>query len=225
MFARFRKTGRRLYVTLIESRRTGASVRQAHVASLGSVSAEPSILERLTFWQRLHERLGQLSNRIDAETHVRVLGQIHARIPMVGIAEQQALQLENAKADERVWSTLAESHREMAEGKAVLSTQAQQSAAENTARAAEAREKATEAKLRIDRLERGEAVEGGLSRPDAMKILRDAGWTDRDFEHAMTLVKVCDLGGFDAYIDETIRQWKVSDLKVARAMLKRLGAH
>jgi hypothetical protein len=56
------------------------------------------------------------SNRIDAEAHGKILGSVHARIPMVAIDEQRALQLQNAEADEKLWTSLQDMSAEQAEG-------------------------------------------------------------------------------------------------------------
>lgn len=63
---------------------------------MGSVDVPPSIHGRLAFWAKLHERLAKLENRIDGEAQAKILGSIHARIPMVTPDEQRALQKENA---------------------------------------------------------------------------------------------------------------------------------
>ena len=47
---------------LVETRRIDGKVRHEHVASFGSVEVPPSVEDRITFWQRLHERLAKLSN-------------------------------------------------------------------------------------------------------------------------------------------------------------------
>jgi hypothetical protein len=106
MFARFRQTERRLQVSLVETRRIDGKVRHEHVASFGSVEVPPSVEDRITFWQRLHERLAKLSNRVDVTAQAKIFGDIHARIPMVTLDEQQAVKLENAKAEERLWSNI-----------------------------------------------------------------------------------------------------------------------
>src|SRR5215208_4526979 len=100
MFVRFRQTKYRLQVSLVETRRVGGKVRHEHVAGLGSVELPLSVEGRLAFWQRLHQRLGRLSNRIGASAQAKILGDVHTRIPMVTADEQRALQLENAEADE-----------------------------------------------------------------------------------------------------------------------------
>jgi hypothetical protein len=85
--------------------------RHEHVAGLHSVEWPPSVEARIAFWQRLPERLAKLSNRVDAAMQGKVLGEVHARIPMVTLDAQQALKLENAEADERFWSGLHEPRR------------------------------------------------------------------------------------------------------------------
>jgi hypothetical protein len=65
---------------------------------------------------RLHDRLAKLSNRIDGETLAKLLAAIHAGVPMVTPDEHRALQLENAKADDRLWSSLRDMHQEKADG-------------------------------------------------------------------------------------------------------------
>jgi hypothetical protein len=90
--------------SLVETRRLNGKVHHEHVASLGFVETPPSVPERIAFWLKLHDRLGKLSNRIDAATQGKVLGAVHARIAMVTADEQRALQLENAEADAQFWS-------------------------------------------------------------------------------------------------------------------------
>ena len=91
MFVRFRQTRTRLQVSLIQTRRIDGRVRHEHIAGLGSVETPLSVADRLLFWRRLHERLAKLGNRIDAALQDKILGEIHARIPMVTVEEQQAL--------------------------------------------------------------------------------------------------------------------------------------
>jgi hypothetical protein len=95
MFVRFRQTryrqrdgGHRLQVSIVETHRVDGRVRHEHMASLGSIETPPSVADRIAFWQRVHDRFGKLSNRIDPATQGKLRGDIHARIPMVtpGIA-------------------------------------------------------------------------------------------------------------------------------------------
>jgi hypothetical protein len=83
MFVRFRETPYGLVVSLVETRRENGKVRHEHVASLGSIETPPSVAARVDFWHGLHERLAQLSNRLDAETRGKIMGAVHARVPMV----------------------------------------------------------------------------------------------------------------------------------------------
>ena len=99
MFVHFRETPYGLAMSLVESRREKGKVRHEHVASLGSIETPLSVAARIEFWRGLHEWLDQLSNRLDAETRGKVIGAVHARVPMVTPDDQRALQLEKAKGD------------------------------------------------------------------------------------------------------------------------------
>jgi ribosomal protein L7/L12 len=193
MFVRFRQTKCRLQVSLIETRRIDGRVRHEHIASLGSVPAPPSLQDRMTFWQRLHEQLSRLANRVtDA---AKVLGAIHARIPMVTPDEIQAAKIEAAEADERFWSGLHEMHTQQMEGHGQLVAKVEGKIAVIKIEAEKTAAEATEAKDRVERLKRGEDVASGLAKPDAEKMLRDIGWTTRDINNARWLVEVCDAFG------------------------------
>src|SRR5262245_21762484 len=99
MLVHFRETPYGLAMSLVETHRENRRVRHEHIASLGSIETPPSVTARIEFWRGLHERLDQLSNRLDAETRGKVMGAVHARVPMVTPDEQRALRLENAKGD------------------------------------------------------------------------------------------------------------------------------
>src|SRR5262245_51607777 len=103
MFVRFRETRRRLQVSLVETRRIDGSVRNEHLAGLGSLEMPPSIADRIAFWNRLHQRLANLSNRLTVEDSTKVLGAVHSKVPMPTADDQRALQLENAESDARFW--------------------------------------------------------------------------------------------------------------------------
>ena len=138
MFVRFPSARRRLQASLIETRRIECKVRHEHIASLGSINAGPSVADRVAFWAQLHPRLERLVNRLDAEASAKVLGQVHARIPMVTPGEVRALQLANAGADERFWQQFAEMQTERAQGNSQLAADAEREAAEAKAQAASA---------------------------------------------------------------------------------------
>jgi hypothetical protein len=83
MFARFRPSPYWLQVSIVETHRVGGKVRHEHIASLGSIETPLSFANRVAFWQRVHERLAKLSNRIDPATQGKIRGDIHTQIPMV----------------------------------------------------------------------------------------------------------------------------------------------
>jgi hypothetical protein len=116
MFVRFRQTKTRLQASLIQTHRADGKVRHEHVVMLGTVDVPPSIAGRLAFWQHLHERMAKRGNWIDAATQAKLLGDIHARIPMVTPDDMRAAQLANAKADTRFWEGVADLHAGAIEG-------------------------------------------------------------------------------------------------------------
>ena len=99
MLVHFHETPYGLAMSLVETHRENRRVRHEHIASLGSIETPPSVAARNEFWRGLHERLAQLSNRLDAETLGKVVAAVHARVPMVTPDEQRALQLEKPKGD------------------------------------------------------------------------------------------------------------------------------
>ena len=103
MFARFRQTAYRLQVSLVATCRVGGRVNDEHIATLGSIGTPQTVAGRVAFWQRLHDRLAKLGNRIDAEQQAKLMGTIHARIPMATVDEIRTLQTETAQSDERFW--------------------------------------------------------------------------------------------------------------------------
>ena len=90
MLVHFRETPYGLAMSLVESRRENGKVRHEHLASLGSIETPPSVAARIEGWRRLHERLDQLSNRLDAEMRGKVMDAVHVRVPMVTPDEQRA---------------------------------------------------------------------------------------------------------------------------------------
>jgi hypothetical protein len=197
MFVRFRQTKHRLQASLIETRRIDGKVRHEHIASLGSVEVPLTVGSRLAFWQRLHERLAKLSNRIDAAMQSKILGAVHARIPMVTPDEQRALQLENAEADERFWAGQRDMDQANAENHKGLATAVGHAIADMQAAAADADTKAAIAKERSERIKRGEDVPGGLGKPftreDLERELIKAGMTKADLRHCYLMYELHEL--------------------------------
>jgi hypothetical protein len=224
MFVRYRQTESRLQVSLIETRRIDGKVRHEHIASLGSVGVPPSVEDRLAFWQRLHERLAKLSNRLDATGQAKVLGDINARIPMVTLAEQQALKLANAKAEERFWDSIASLHAGTVEGHKGLAMTVERKIAVGQDEMAKAAAQRDAAKERRERLERGDDVSGGLNRPmtwsDTERILRDAGWSKSNIQNSIEMARLSDVE-VEAMMQEVIAAMERADKAATRAVLRR----
>jgi hypothetical protein len=196
MFVRFRQTKTRLQASLIRSHRVDGKVRHEHVAMLGTVDAPPSVAERLVFWQRLHERMARLGNRIDAATQAKLCGDIHARIPIVTPDDQRALQLANANADERAWSTIVDLHAGTVSDHERLIARAEHVKVNAAAEQAKAAKEASTARDRIARIERGEAA-GGLGKPLTVATLIEAGFTKAKLTRFRQFNEVCEAFGFD----------------------------
>jgi hypothetical protein len=224
MFVRFRETAYRLQLSLIETRRIGGRVRHEHIASLGSIEIPPSVAARIEFWRRLHDRLAKLSNRVDAETHAKVLGAVHARVPMPSSDEQRQLQLDNAKEDARIWSSLQDLHQSRAGGHKGLISRAQDAVTSDEAAAAQAAAKAKVAQDRIERIERGENVEGGLGKPiDVEAIMTAAGWTKADFRNVKVTAAIGALGEdvFKQFLAEAHKNRERTERAFGRAFARR----
>jgi hypothetical protein len=218
MFVRFRETATSLQATLIETHRVDGKVRHEHVASLGSIPWPAKTADRITFWQKLHERFAKLSNRLTDDQRAAVMGAIHARIPITAAEDQHAVQLDNAQAEASFWDSLAEMHGETIEGyKALIQTATKKiDAAEAEQR--KAANHAAKAKDRIERIERGENVPGigkRMTPKDMEKILRNAGWTTADIKHVVTVAAIGAYGE-DAYrlFDEATKRLFEERLKL-----------
>jgi hypothetical protein len=230
MFVRFRQTSDRLQLSLVETRRVDRKVRHEHIASLGSVETPPSVQARIVFWQKLHDRLAKLSNRIDAETQGKVLGQIHAHVPMVTADEQRALQLENAEAEARFWEHLHSMSQEQVEDHKWLVALAECKITDGQSAASDAAAKAAIAKERIERIKRGENVEGGLGKPlsleECHRIMREAGLTTGDIRHCEQMSTVCDVFGdesiFKAIWERVRRASERAERSVVRNLHRRI---
>jgi hypothetical protein len=231
MFPRFHQTPSRLQVSLRESRRIGGKPRCEHIASLGSIPEPMTTADRVAFWARLHQRLANLANRIGADEQGKILGAIHARIPMVTIDDMRAVQRENAEADEKFWSGLQGMNTEQADGHKELAAKSARVAADAESRAAAAAKKAAVAKDRIERLARGKDVSGGLGKPmtrkDYEKILRDAGWSAADIRFSMELGSLRGEAEFEAFVQQSCelmhRAEKSSRWKVLRQIRANRG--
>jgi hypothetical protein len=226
MFVRFQARRSRLLISLAQSHRTeGGKVRQEHVAGLGSIEATPSVADRLAFWKQLHERLARLSNRIDGTMQAEILGKVHERVPMVTPDEQRNLQLENAKADERLWSILQDAQAEAATGYKGASADTERKAMAAQVNATEAASKVAAARERIAKIEKGDDVQGGLGKQVTLEqleaIIREQGG---DPDHIRAVHEISRRGLFEEYIAAVIaassRFGDRIEKRIARKMLK-----
>ena len=222
MFVRFRQAGSRLQCSLIETSRGNGKVRHEHIAALGTIDTPPTVADRVEFWRRLHERIGQLSNRVDGTAQAKILGEIHARIPMVTIDELRTLQVDNIQADEQVWTGLLDIYQSTLDGDKQVLAGLQKKIEAGEAAVKHAGELAAGAKEKARRLQQGEAVASGLKREvDMLRIMHDAGMTDRDIDHCRILHAIGELGGFDEFLEEVHKRHRRAELTAVRAVLRR----
>jgi hypothetical protein len=222
MFVRFRQTQTRLQASLIETRRIGSKVRHEHIGALGSICGEPSIADRITFWKALHERLAKLSNRITAEDHGKILGAIHARVPMVTADERQQLQRENAEADAKFWSVLADMHQSSVDDHRALAAKVERKIADGEAQAAQATASFDAANDRLAKIDKGEEVSGGLGKPMMVaESLQANGFTKRDIQRCIDVARLGEIGAWDELMAETHRRREASRDAALRAVMKR----
>jgi hypothetical protein len=222
MFVRFRQTKTRLQASLIQTRRVDGRVRHEHVAMLGTVEAPPSVAGRLAFWQGLHERMARLGNRVDAAAQAKLLGDIHARVPMVTPEEQRALQLANAEADAQAWGTIADLHAGTVEGQEGVIASAERAKGAAAAEHAKAATHAAAAKDRVARIERGEDVAGGLGKPLTMADVLKAGFTKVEIAHCIQVHEVSDAFGFDTMMKALREAKDRAERRELRALHRRI---
>jgi hypothetical protein len=221
MFVRFRKSVRRLDVSLVESSRTDGGVRQAHIASLGSIPLPLDTASRVTFWAQLHARLARLANRIGADDSAKIMAAAHARIPMPTAEEQRALQLENIKAEAGFWGSLEELHAGDIECEKALAACVNAKIAEAETERAKAADNAAAAKERLAKIERGEDVAGGLGKPIGSKDWeRHLGKSS--VRRGLQLAEL-EEAAFQEFLDETMKQHAVGERKALRTVRKRYG--
>jgi hypothetical protein len=187
MFVRFRQTGDRVQVSLVEPRRVVGKVRQEHIAGLGSVDEPQTVEGRLVFWRRAGERLEALGNRIGPDAE-RIFAALHDRIPVPSDEEQRHLKIEAARSEERVFNTLAEFHRAAAADSNQHAAVAKAEADRSLAGADMSEQHAATARERIARIEAGEEVAGAsldaLTEAEMLDILKKAGMTDANIRLA-----------------------------------------
>ena len=226
MFARFRQTSSRLQVSSVEGRRVGGKVLHEHIASLGSVPIPAAAADRIAFWGVAGDRLERLANRIGNEKE-KIVSAIHARIPLFDGEDIRTVQRENAEADEKFWAGLQDLNASTAAEKREFAKAVTQEAEAGEAQAKNAAEKTAAAKDRIARLAKGEDVKGGLGKPftqqDAVRILKDAGWTAADIRRSKQVHMISELGDFEAFSKESFAARTRAENATVRKVLERVA--
>jgi hypothetical protein len=199
MLVRFRQGATRLQSRLVEGRRDGGKFRHEHAAGLGSIAEPMTIAGRLAFWDRLRERLDKLVDRIGDE-QVKFLDAVHARIVMLTVDVQTALQRENAEADEEFWASFRGKHAATAEGQREFAATA------------------AVAKQPLDRLAKGEGVSGGLGKPMTREdLIKASGIATSQANHMMRLAE---LG--ESLMEELRRERSTAAGRYEKAAVRRI---
>jgi hypothetical protein len=190
MFIRFRQTKSTLQATLLVGRRVAGRVRHEQLASLGSIKLAQTIDGREGFWRELHATLARLGNRVPGEEQAKIMGQVHGRIPLVTADERREHEIGLAEREQRLWDGMRELLAERASGLADMASRASADGEEARKSAEDAGTRAVAATDRIDRWRRGDASVLRGQEVDLEKILRDAGWTTADIDHALVVARL-----------------------------------
>lgn len=94
----------------------------------------------------------------------KIFGDVHARVAMVTPDEQRALQLENAKVDAEQGSVIRYLNASNVADKQVLAAKVEAQIAADKEAVAKAGDSTKVAQGRVEAIERGETVEGGLGK-------------------------------------------------------------
>lgn len=188
MFVRFRLVrSRRLEASLIETRRLDGKVKHLHVAALGSVPHPASGADRWWFWRGANERLGRLSNRLDAAEEAAIRQALHDRIPIVTSDELAALNV--AAATDALASAEAR-HRQTEKtivARRALLEATRAALAEDERTAAREVEEISVAKARLEKAQRGEICLDPPRRWTIKEIMAQTGMTRRQVRRANDL--------------------------------------
>jgi hypothetical protein len=158
-----------------------------------------------------------LVDRIGDE-QVKFLDAVHARIVMVVVDLQRALQRENAEADEIFWASFRAKHAATAESHRELAATASRTAADAEARAAKAAKNAAVAKQTLDRLANGEGVSGELGKPMTREdLIKAAGIATSQANHMM---RVAELG--ESLMEELRRERSTAADCYEKAAVRRI---
>jgi hypothetical protein len=195
MHIRARLHRRRIQISLVDTRRVQGKVRQEHVASLGSVPPDMTPADRLAFWTQVHPRLARLDNRLDQAALAKVMGELHAKVPMVAIGDPglTAGKIEIAEHNAGLWTKVREHTLATVEDQRALVAKLTTKIAESEKLAADAAGFAAADRDKVERLKAGEDVDIG-KKVDFRAELLKAGFTEADLRHAKRLNAVIEAG-------------------------------
>jgi hypothetical protein len=225
MFVRFRVQGQRLQVSLSAARRVAGRPKQEHVTSLGSIPVKMTVEDRLQFWKALHERLGKLDNKLSNDDRMKLLGQVHKRIPMVTAEEVRALQREREEHRLQFWSEHGDDNDVVGSLNALVAHAKKQLEQMRPVQEI-ARREIAEARQRIAALDAGEELDG-LGPSDqklqdrVIETFRNAGWTGADIRRAVKVHELFEFGAGDLLLDEIQRRIKSAENAAVRAVYQR----
>ena len=88
---------------LAESYREHGKPKQRHIAYLGGIteSAMEILHQRVWFWEEIYNSLGQLSNRVSADEHAKIIEKIAQKVERPTEAE-----VHQCKAKAAEWRTI-----------------------------------------------------------------------------------------------------------------------
>jgi hypothetical protein len=220
MFARFRQTGRRIFVSVVTTSRGGGKVRHEHIGSLGPLPIAPTTADRIAFWAKLHQRLAALSNRVDPAQAGAIIAAVYARVPMPTPDEQQAVHLDHAREDAEQWAMLADMATEQADGHQQLAKLVQDKAAALGQAAVDTTAHAEAARRRLAKVEAGEAAP---ARPMTSDELRKAiGVTAAQMRRAIEIHEIDKAGGFEQLLDDIQRRSRRAEDRAVHDLHRRI---
>ena len=111
------------------------------------------------------------------------------------------------RPNERFWTSLSDMHSSNVEDQKGLAASVANAIAAQQERAAVAAGHVGTAKDRIERISRGDDLQGGLGKSAALDdILKDAGFTSRDFRHMERVGAISKVG--DGAVKELLEECK-----------------
>jgi hypothetical protein len=217
MFVRFRQTPRKLQVSLIETKRVNGKVQHEHIASLGSIAANPTTTDRIEFFRKFEQRMTTLTNRVDEAQKNAITLAIGERIPLITPDDLKAVQVENAKAEANFWDVLkADQDARHTQQKAQIA-KLKRTLPESRQVKALMDGQAKAAKTRLSKAKKGTLV-GGLMKPDIIKML---GWKPSEIRHCVRVYEIHKMGADKELLDEIMKRHQSSERAAARAIIKR----